>query len=343
MRRSAQYRRSIREVTQVMTVGAFAILLIILPTQIQAQTYHVLYAFNGGLDGAEPWAGITVDAAGNLYGATMYGGGSNNRGTVFKLKHNGSGWIINPLYSFIPSDGQYPEARVIIGPNGTLYGTNTFGGAFDHGTVYNVRPPANPCRATLCPWAEIVLYSFTGLADGGDPGYGDLNFDHAGNLYGTTTQGGANRGGVIYELQRSGGSWMESVLYSLDAYTSGIYPYSGVIFDSAGNLYGTATAAGGGSGAVFRLTPSGSGWVENTLYTFPRDESTGAGPYGTVVFDQSGNLYGTTALGGAYYAGTVYELTPSGGNWIESVLYSFADYGPYVGLTMDAAGNLYGT
>jgi uncharacterized repeat protein (TIGR03803 family) len=252
MTRSAQDRSSIRGTARGVTIATLAILLllIILPAQIQAQTYHVLYAFNGGLDGAEPWAGITVDAAGNLYGATLYGG-SNNRGAVFKLKHNGSGWIMNPLYSFPPSDGTYPEARVIIGPNGTLYGTSVYGGTFGQGAVYNLRPPANPCRATLCPWTETVLYSFTGLTDGGNPGYGDLIFDHAGNLYGTTTHGGANGYGVVYEVQRSGASWIESVIYSLDAYASGIYPYSGVIFDSAGNLYGTASAAGG---AVVRFS-----------------------------------------------------------------------------------------
>ena len=330
-----------------MRVAALAVglLLIILPAQGPAQTYQVLHAFSGELDGSEPWAGVTIDAAGNLYGTTLYAG-SDNRGTVFKLKHSGSGWVFSPLYSFRGTDdGQFPEAPLTIAPDGTVYGTTTIGGASGYGTVFELRPPANPCRSVLCFWTETQLHSFSGSADGGVPEYGALVLDQAGNLYGTTTAGGANNGGVVYEFQKSDGSWTESVIYNLSAETTGIAPYSGLIFDSAGNLYGVTTEGGGGQGAVYQLTPSGSGWAVNTLFAFPVNGKFGLNPYGTLIFDPSGNLYGTTPFGGSGGNGTVYELTPAGGNWTANVLYNFSGYGnlTYVGVTRDAAGNLYGT
>jgi len=348
MTRSELCRTSIGRLISGMTTAAFVTGLVLgtFSIQVQAQTYHVLHAFSGELDGSEPWAGLTIDAAGNLYGTTLYAG-SDNHGTIFKLKHNGPGWVFSPLYSFTASDGMFTEAPLTIGPDGTLFGTTVYGGAAGSGTVYNVRPPSNPCRSVLCFWAETVLHSFTGQPDGSVPGYGALVFDQAGNGYGTTTAGGINNGGVVYKLTRSQGGWTESVAYTLAARDTGINPYSGVIFDNAGSLYGTASTAGGlGTGTVYQLMPSGSGWAGQILYAFPvRDLGAGAAPYGGVIFDASGNLYGTTTAGGLNNQGTIYKLIPSGGSWTESVLYSFSGVtvGPKNGLTMDAAGNLYGT
>lgn len=317
-----------------------------------AQTYNVLHTFRGP-DGAVPFAGLTMDRTGNLYGTTTEGGSSY--GTVFKLTREGSASILTKLYGFKGgSDGSTPYARVIIGPDGTLYGTTTAGGGGTCtggcGTVFNLRPSLAVCRSVSCPWSETVLYRFTGGSDGGVPLFGDLIFDHAGNLYGTTSAGGNASGncapagcGVVFELTPAHGGWTETVLhnFSLDG-RDGDYPASGVIFDNSGNLYGT-TVFGGANyfGAVYELTPSGSSWVENTLYSFGTE---GDQPFGGLVIDRAGNLYGSTALGGPGGGGTIYELTPSGGNWTFTLLHSFTGGGgPEDSLTMDAAGNLYGT
>ncbi len=249
---------------------AIAFMLTVIATQsTQAQTFTVLHTFTGGHDGGNPNAGVTINGR-NLYGTAYYGGAGY--GTVYELKHAGSGWTLNPLYTFTGgSDGAYPRARVIFGPNGTLYGTTVLGGTGECsivgcGTVFNLRPSATTCRATLCPWTETVLYAFKGSPDGNYPELGDLLFDHAGNIYGTTVSGGVS--GTVYELTPSGSGWTESVLYSfLGAPGDGYGPYSGVIFDNAGNLYGTTAGGGtGGGGTVFELMYPG--WTESIVNSF---------------------------------------------------------------------------
>jgi uncharacterized repeat protein (TIGR03803 family) len=200
-----------------------------------------------------------------------------------------------------------------------------------------------------------VLYRFAGGADGDTP-EGDLIFDQAGNLYGTTQTGGipgcsGYSCGTVFELTASNGGWTESILYKFTGYSDGYWPYSGVILDKTGNLYGTTSdggdKSGGGlpQGTAFQLMPAGSGWTKNILFTFAFWND-GAIPNG-MIFDSAGNLYGTTTAEGDGDGGTVYELTPSNGNWAFSVSYAFTGSGgadgPYNGLTMDAAGNLYGT
>jgi uncharacterized repeat protein (TIGR03803 family) len=330
----------------------FAVTIATAPAQ--AQTFTVLHAFSGGGDGGLPQAGLTMDRADNLYGTTMAGGYTGTRcnigcGTVFKLTRKNSGWIFSPLYGFLGgSDGADPQAGVALGPDGSLYGTTSQQGQQNGGTVFSLRPPPAPCRAALCPWTETVLYRFTGLLGTGDgylPSLGDLIFDHAGNVYGTTNLGGANDQGTVYELTRSNGAWTESVLYSFGNPPDGQRPYSGVISDSAGNLYGTTGRGGNRSsdGTVFQLTPSGSGWTENILYTF-QNRADGAGPGAGLIFDSAGNLYGITSYGGQYGFGTAYQLSPSSGSWTFSTIFNFADGGgSTASLTMDAAGNLYGT
>ena len=173
-------------------------------------------------------------------------------------------------------------------------------------------------------------------------------FDRQGNIYGTTTQGGEFGKGVVFELTPSNGAWTESVIYNFGGSADGGTPEAGVIFDSAGNLYGT-TMNGGQyqGGTVFELSPSGSGWTKTVLHSFQSSE--GMSPLGGLIFDASGNLYGTTYAGGiGGYAGSVFELSPSNGGWAFSVLHLF-DFsegegaGPVAGVTLDAAGNLYGT
>jgi uncharacterized repeat protein (TIGR03803 family) len=326
---------------------AMALALTVVPTPAaHAQTFTVLHSFTNGQDGAHPEAGLTIDRAGNLYGTAFYGG--LGPGTVFKLTHKSSGWTFNPLYSFPANEGQgaNPQARVIFGPNGTLYGTTEGGGNPGGGVVFNLSPPATVCKSVLCPWTERVLHNFPAYpGDGGRPGSGDLVFDQARNLYGTTILGGSAGLGAVYKLTPSG---EESVLYSFAGGNDGSTPWSGVIFDGSGNLYGTTTEGGegclAGCGTVYKMTPSGSGWTETPIYRFTGG-SDGAAPYGGLIFDQFGNLYGTTISGGIRGdGGTVFELTPnSDGSWSFSLLYSFTgNGGPNGSLTMDAARNLYG-
>ena len=314
-----------------------------------AQTWTVIHSFSGP-DGAYPGAGLTMDAAGNLYGTTS-GGGAHDYGAVFKLTHKPSGWVLTPLYSFSGPDGNGPSARVMIGPDGTLYGTTTYGGSAGYGTVFRLQPPAGFCRSFQCPWTETVLYSFQNGSDGGEPGYGDLALDQQGNIYGTTSQGGYDGSscygegcGVVYKLSRAGGSWSYSVLYSFQGGDDGFRPYAGVVLDASGNLYGTTEAGGpNGIGTVYKLTPNGSGWTESLIYDFPNFND-GALPYGGLIFDRFGNLYGTTETYGQLDGGTVFELTPANGGWNFSVLTAVSAYaGPTASPTMDASGNLYGT
>ena len=329
------------------------VLMVVVTQTAQAQTYKVLYNFTGGQGGQIPVAGLTMDKAGNLYGTTEFGG-SADQGTVFKLSHKGSGWVFSPIYSFQGGpDGAEPTARVIIGPDGSLYGTTNVGGGngcyegLGCGTIFNLRPPPRACKTALCPWTETVLYRFTGGSDGGSPGIADLIFD-AGNLYGTTGNGGmagcnGNGCGVVYKLVPYGGGWMESVLYSFTGGNDGGNPNGGVTFDQSGNLYGVAASGGSvGRGTVYELTPSGSGWVENVLYDFNSGAS-GREPIGTPIFDGSGNLDFATTIDTFNEAGTVYQLTKSNNNWTLGNLAVLSHQFVSGGVVLDAADNVYDT
>ncbi len=318
-----------------------------------AQTFTVLHNFTGGDDGGQPYGGVTLGPGHSLYG-TGLSGGASGQGVVFKLTNAGSGWVLDPLYSFQGgNDGARPTAGVIIGPDGALYGTTAQdGGCFlgNCGTVFKLRPAADARGNALGQWTETVLYHFTGTnGDGSQPGTGNLYLDAAGNLYGTTFYGGSgscNGGcGVVFELSPSSGGWTENILYSFTGASDGASPEAGVILDSAGNLYGTCTGGGVGYGTVYQLTPSGSAWTENTLYAFTGSND-GSAPEGGVIFDQTGNLAGTAAYGGSGNGGTAFELSPSSGGWNYSLMYSLNGnntVGPIASLAIDTAGNLYGT
>ena len=322
-------------------------LAVVAAQAMQAQTFTVIHDFTGGVDGRAPAAGLTMDRAGNLYGTTIAGGDLSCQGigcgVVFRLANAGSGWHLTSLYAFgsrHSPDGIFPYARVVFGPNGALYGTNIMGGAGGSGTVFSLRPPPTPCKATLCPWSETILYSFSGGSDGGQPYAADLIFDRAGSIYGTTLVGGNQGGncgfrgcGTVYTLTPSGGSWTENVLHAFTGSPDASSPWAGVIFDTAGNLYGTTLSGGQGLGTVFQLTPSGSGWTENIIHDLSQE---GGSPYAGLIFDPSGNLYGASIL-------EAFELTPSGGSWTFRLLAYLGGQFPYGSLTMDSTGSLYGT
>jgi uncharacterized repeat protein (TIGR03803 family) len=245
------------------------------------------------------------------------------------------------------TDGSGPVASLIFDSAGNLYGTAEYGGPYNYGMVFELTPKAGG-------WTEKVLHTFNNNGkDGGNPA-GGLIFDSAGNLYGATAGGGVYGSGTVFELApKTGGGWTEKVLHSFNNNgKDGTAPQAGVIFDAVGNLYGTCSTGGAyGIGTVFELAPKvGGGWAEKVLHTFKNNYKDGASPYGGLVLDAVGNLYGTTKEGGAYGVyGTVFELTPkTGGGWTEKVLHSFNQdgkdgYGPEAGLIFDAAGNLYGT
>ncbi len=205
------------------TAAALAVVFVLtiaVTQSAQAQTYKVIYNFTGGKDGASPLYGLTFDRAGNLYGTAEYGGTSGD-GTVFKLKQYNSNWILTPLYNFTGYDGANPYAGITFGPDGSLFGTTNSGGSgqgcgFGCGVVYNLQPPPTRPATPLSPWNETVLHRFYEFTDGDYP-YSPVVFDQAGNMYGTTLVGGNQCcNGTVYELQRSGGSWTESVIYNFN-------------------------------------------------------------------------------------------------------------------------------
>jgi len=266
------------------------------------------------------------------------------------------------LYSFCSLnscvDGSLPLAGLTIDTAGNLYGTTQTGGAYGWGTVFRLALGANG------KWTETVLHSFNFNGEDGIEPAAEMIFDAAGDLYGTTEQGGtgcASIGcGTVFELTPSAdGKWTEEVLYSFNG-KDGYLP-NGLIFDAAGNLYGTTPLGGNsgsgcggqGCGVVFELSLGANGkWTEKVLHNFNGKD--GALSYSGLVFDSTGTLYGVTQEGGAYAClpfgvtcGTVFQLIPgANGKWTEKVLHSFdgADgYWPIGGLIFDGGGNLYGT
>jgi uncharacterized repeat protein (TIGR03803 family) len=249
------------------------------------------------------------------------------------------------------TDGATPQGSLIFDAAGNLYGTTYSGGsAYEFGgTVFELSP------AEGSGWTETVLHSFSNnLIDGLNPSPGSLIFDAAGNLYGTTNNGGsyAIEGGIVFELSPSlSGIWTETILHTFGNGSDGRYPNAGVIFDAAGNLYGTTVMGGTAyyyGGTVFELSPGASGvWAETILRSFGNSGTDPYSPFGGVIFDFDGSLYGTTA-GGGYGWGTVFELSPSAsGNWKLKMLHGFGKgtdgSEPNAGVIFDDAGNLYGT
>lgn len=315
-----------------------------------AQQYQVIHEFQNGLDGATPSAGLAMDKAGNLYGGAS-GGGDAGYGTIFRLRSVNGSWVFTTLYSFQGGNDGASPGTVVVGPDGLLYGATTEGGGdgcggVGCGTIFSLRPPSRACTSALCPWSENVLYRFQGSPDAAVPATtATVVFDQAGNIYGSTVFGGDNNLGAVYELTKSSGSWAGSVIYSFTGSDDGNQPNSPLIFDDAGNLYGTAFGVGPSLGSVYELSPSDSGWTENTLYDF-QDGDDGAHPSAGVIFDDSGNLFGVTQEGGVGTGGVFFELTPNGLFWDFSTQYSFTGPlfgGPNSSLIMDAKGNLYGT
>jgi uncharacterized repeat protein (TIGR03803 family) len=305
--------------------AALAAMLLILAANeppARAQTLTVLYSF-ATRTGALPSSGVIRDGAGNLYGTTWFGG-TDQWGTVFEVT---SGAKETVLYNFTGGkDGKYAYSGLLRDSSGNLYGATLAGGTYQGGAVFKVDTMGK----------ETVLYSFTGRSDGASP-WG-LTRDSAGNLYGTTGAGGSAGNGVVYELNASG---YQTVIYSFGGGNDGATPNPGLVRDGAGNLYGTTSSGGvGNHGTVFKVSSTGK---ETLLYTFTGGTDGGL-PNGELLRDNSGDIYGTTQLGGAFGEGTVFKVDSNGN---ETVLYSFNTNNndgrtPSGGVYRDSLGNLYG-
>ncbi len=288
----------------------------------------VLYSFAGGNDGRRPEAGLVRDKSANLYGTTNQGGPAD-QGTVFRLAPDGTETVLHAFAG--GSDGGFPQANLIIDKQGNLYGTATEGGS-GHGTIFRVAPDGS----------FTTLHEFGGASDGEYP-MSWLIADGKGNLYGTTLAGGVHGFGTVFRLSPRG---TFKVLYAFQGGNDGASSQAGLIRDASGNLYGTTRNGGGagciyGCGTIFKLAPDGT---ESVLYAFTGG-SDGGEPYGGVVADGLGNLYGSTITGGSSQGlGVVFELA-SGGNL--KVLHTFqgASDGawPEAGVVLDSAGRIYGT
>jgi uncharacterized repeat protein (TIGR03803 family) len=370
--------------------GAGTVLKLIRPLNSGADwTESILWSFGNGTDAQYPLAGVIMDPSGNFYGTTVQGG-AYGAGTVFKLTPpttSGGNWTESILWNFDNNgtDGSFPNGGLTMDASGNLYGTTLYGGVYGSlstggGTVFELIPPTTSAGN----WAESILWNFD---NNGSDGYGpaaSLIMDKSGNLYGTTVDGGVFEqeveapyvaGGTVFELtppSTKGGNWTESILHSFGEANDGQYVVDGLIMDTSGNLYG-ATVAGGaysgcsviaitGCGTVFELSPQSTSagiWTESILWNFGNGAD-GENPYFNLLMDPSGNLYGTTAYGGAYSSydqalgiylgGTAFKLGPPstlGGDWTESILWNFGNgadgENPLSSLLMDTSGNLYGT
>ncbi len=261
----------------------------------------VLYQF-GTYDGSDPLYGdVVFDQAGNLYGATR-DGGAYLLGAVYELTPNNGSWSESVVHSFSGPDGSTPLTGPAVDQYGNLYGTTSAGGTSGWGAVYQLAPSSST-------WVENVLHSFQNGNVGVTP-TSSVILDQVGNLYGATQSGGTGGGGTAFELTPvGGGSWNIATLYGFTGSSFG-GSYRTLAMDSAGNLYGTAAADGANKrGSVFRLTWSNGTWIHTTLYDFTGNGD-GGYPYGSLILDGFGNIYGTASAGGAYGNGVVFQITP---------------------------------
>jgi uncharacterized repeat protein (TIGR03803 family) len=332
--------RALHSANRILAMGAVAAWLA--ASAWAASATKLVYSFAGNADGEYTDTELVADSAGNLYGTSVQGG-IYGGGTVFQVTPAG---VHTVLYNFTGgSDGGEPYKGVTLDAQGNLYGTAVTGGGGSCeggcGVVFKLTNSGGI-------WTQSVIHTFTGGSDGSGPG-SPVAIDKHGNVWGTTPTGGADGMGVVYQLQpTASGDWTLHVAHTFTGSADGGGGSAGrFLIDAAGNLYNVCTVGGAnGFGTVYELSLNQGKWQLTTLYAF-KDQPDGALPYGGVISDKAGNLYGTTYYAGVHDLGTVYKLTRSGTTWTESVLYSFKGgtdgASPISSLVSDAAGNMYGT
>jgi uncharacterized repeat protein (TIGR03803 family) len=299
-------------------------------------TERTVHSFTGGAGGWNPIVDLVADQAGNVYG----GAAQTLGGIVFEISTRPSG---APRYKVIHTFKGDGPTGLAVGDGGSLYGVTGSGGGtgcggMGCGTVFRLSPVHGK-------WKLATLHRFDGK-DGNQP-VSPLYRDANGNLYGTTQEGGG-RGcfgagcGAVFEVSPVGKRWKFAVLHRFSG-PDGASPTGALVMDSSGSLYGTVSSSPG-AGAVFKLASTGNRWKETLVHRFSGSPD-GSGPTDGVVFDGSGNMYGTTVQGGSFYGGAIFELTQAGGNWQESVPFSFdgADGYDPVSLAPGSDGKYYGT
>lgn len=303
-----------------------------------AANFQVIHDFTGRADGAAPGYTLLRDGKKAFIGTANQGGAGY--GTVFRIKRKSGNWTVKPLYKLAATDGQ-PGWGVIAGKNGSLFVNASYasvqGGPC--GSALELDPPTAPAsRAKL---VSTLLHTYTKSEDGCPSG--NLLRGSGGKLFGVTQNGGAYGWGSVFELKLSRSGWKQTILHSFQGQADGGAPYSELIGDGAGNLYGTASSSEINAGTVFEVSPSQNGWAFKVLYTFTGGND-GGQPVAALTFDSAGNLYGATTSSGAKGGGTIFQMAPSGDIWNFQVLHSLSGTdGPVASLAIDKAGALYGT
>ncbi len=318
-------------------VGLVALAALALPAMAATET--VLYSFKS-YNSAYP-SGRLRFINGSLYGSSVGDAQIPTYGQIFKLRNEGGSWKKSSLLTFDNSDGAMPAAGVIRDANGVLYGTSSAGDAYNGGNVFALVKSGGK-------WAHQTIWAFGGTSGDGAQPYSDLVIDKSGNLYGTTYGGGTYNLGTVFELSKVNGVWTETLLHSFRGNGDGVEPYAGLLMAGSGTFYGTTIYGGHyGNGTVFKLFQSRGAWKLKIIYSFTGG-SDGYEPWGTLIKDKSGALYGTTKFGGTTDEGTVFMLSRSAGKWTETTLHEFDSFNedganPIAGLRWSPSGSLYGT
>jgi uncharacterized repeat protein (TIGR03803 family) len=317
--------------------------------------YQVLYSFSApnqcNTDGCYPVGALTLDNSGNIYGVNGTGG-ANGAGTVFQLSKDSKGnWSYGVIDNFGPEfsgDGYWPRAGVVY-RNGVLYGTTSYGGAYDSGCVFSLT--LNQSGG----WSEALLHSFANDSVDGVTPMTPVIFDPQGSIYGTTSHGGPSSEGTVYELSANGSAWSEQILFNFTSSGYAVEPSALAYF--SGRLYGSTAQSGQYNfGSIYQLSPSAGSWTQTILYNFAGGKG-GAFPNGMVI-DSRGGIFVTTSMGGGsgvcklppdpqnWYCGAVFLFTPTvSGTWKATILYRFGNsHGSNpTGLILDGSENMYGT
>lgn len=302
--------------------------------------FAVLHSFASGTGSGSNPTGLVLDGAGYLYGTRSVNDAASDSGVVFRIRTDGTGYSILHTFKGGANDGASPQASLAFGGSGNLFGTTSGGGSAGFGTVFRLKTDGT---------GFAILHSFTNYPTDGAGPMAPVILDGAGNLYGTTLHGGSARSGVVFKVRNDGIGY--SILHNFMGGGDGINPFSALVLDAAGDLFGTTFGTADGQivpgfgmnyGTVFNLKTDGTGYF--ILHTFTGGLNDGSNPYSAPALDGLGNLYGTTHQGGASNRGVIYSLRTVGTGF--AILHNFTGVDgtfPVAGIILDSAGNLYGT